>query len=216
VGAAPRNADFDFTMTKFWVKGRRGDSCHAVIDQSGLLAESFHERTTELRNHYYPLEVKSVGLERPAPPPCKRPATTELLQPLWRPFKFHVRHAEVSRAGRALAWKPVAPACLPTHSTLPLPPTKPSGQPRRPSVLDFLLSFIVDVHVVFCTRCMRFTPAPTSAMFGGCLLVDRSPGSSGPIAGDESGEDGGVGHQSPRGVFVCTCSTLVSVLGPRC
>lgn len=50
-------ADFDFTMTKFWVNDRRGDSCHAVIDESGLLAEGFHERTTELRNHYYPLEV---------------------------------------------------------------------------------------------------------------------------------------------------------------
>eukprot|EP00903_Cladosiphon_okamuranus_P010506 g9937.t1 len=50
-------SDFDFTMTKFWVNGRRGDSCHAVIDNSGLLAESFHERTTQLRNHYYPLEV---------------------------------------------------------------------------------------------------------------------------------------------------------------
>ncbi|CAM9138826.1 unnamed protein product [Scytosiphon promiscuus] len=50
-------SDFDFTMTKFWVGGKRGDSCHAVIDQSGLLSDSFHERTTELRNHYYPLEV---------------------------------------------------------------------------------------------------------------------------------------------------------------
>lgn len=56
--AAP--ADFDFTMTKFWVNGRRGDSCHAVIDQSGLLAESFHERTNELRHHYYPLEVRTT------------------------------------------------------------------------------------------------------------------------------------------------------------
>eukprot|EP00752_Nemacystus_decipiens_P010952 g9733.t1 len=54
-------SDFDFTMTKFWVNGRRGESCHAVIDESGLLAESFHERTTDLRNHYYPLEV-SPGL----------------------------------------------------------------------------------------------------------------------------------------------------------
>lgn len=44
-------------MTKFWVGGKRGDSCHAVIDQSGLLGDSFHERTAELRNHYYPLEV---------------------------------------------------------------------------------------------------------------------------------------------------------------
>ncbi|CAM9331641.1 unnamed protein product [Hapterophycus canaliculatus] len=50
-------SDFDFTMTKFWVGGKRGDSCHAVIDQSGLLADSFHERTSELRDHYYPLEV---------------------------------------------------------------------------------------------------------------------------------------------------------------
>lgn len=50
-------------MTKFWVNGRRGDSCHAVIDESGLLAESFHERTSELRNHYYPLEVRDTHVE---------------------------------------------------------------------------------------------------------------------------------------------------------
>ncbi|CAM9219930.1 unnamed protein product [Laminaria digitata] len=50
-------ADFDFTMTKFWVNGRRGHSCHQVIGESGLLSEEFHERIAELRNHYYPLEV---------------------------------------------------------------------------------------------------------------------------------------------------------------
>ncbi|CAB1098541.1 unnamed protein product [Ectocarpus sp. CCAP 1310/34] len=50
-------SDFDFTLTKFWVNGKRGDSCHAVIDGSGLLGEGFHKRTWELRNHYYPLEV---------------------------------------------------------------------------------------------------------------------------------------------------------------
>lgn len=85
VGAAPRNADFDFTMTKFWVNGRRGDSCHAVIDQSGLLGESFHDRTKELRNHYYPLEVKRVSFrEASTVSLCKRSATTELLQ--WRRY----------------------------------------------------------------------------------------------------------------------------------
>lgn len=45
-------------MTKFWVNGRRGESCHAVIDESGLLGEGFHQRTSELRNYYYPLEVR--------------------------------------------------------------------------------------------------------------------------------------------------------------
>ncbi|CAN0138593.1 unnamed protein product, partial [Ectocarpus sp. 12 AP-2014] len=49
--------DFDFTLTKFWVNGKRGDSCHAVIDGSGLLGEGFHKTTSELRDHYYPLEV---------------------------------------------------------------------------------------------------------------------------------------------------------------
>ncbi len=72
MGVAPRNADFDFTMTKFWVNGRRGDSCHAVIDQSGLLAESFHERTAELRNHYYPLEVRARQLRAASAPSLRR------------------------------------------------------------------------------------------------------------------------------------------------
>lgn len=54
----PRRADFDYTMTKFWVNGRRGESCHAAIDESGLLGEGFQQRTSELRNYYYPLEVR--------------------------------------------------------------------------------------------------------------------------------------------------------------
>lgn len=52
--------DFDFTMTKFWVNGRRGASCHMVISESGLLSEEFHARTAKLRAHYYPIEVQTA------------------------------------------------------------------------------------------------------------------------------------------------------------
>lgn len=52
-----RPADFDFTMTKFWLNGRRGNSCHQVIGDCGLLSEEYHAKTSKLRSHYYPFEV---------------------------------------------------------------------------------------------------------------------------------------------------------------
>lgn len=51
------SADFDFTLTKFWVNGRRGSSCHMVVSDSGLFSEEYHETTAKLREHYYPMEV---------------------------------------------------------------------------------------------------------------------------------------------------------------
>ncbi|CAM9484922.1 unnamed protein product [Ascophyllum nodosum] len=48
---------FDRTLTKFWVNGEMGYSCHMVIANFGLLSEDYHDKTTELRNRYYPMEV---------------------------------------------------------------------------------------------------------------------------------------------------------------
>lgn len=50
-------ADFDRTLTKFWVNGRMGYSCHMVIAESDLFSQEYHRKTTELRNRYYPMEA---------------------------------------------------------------------------------------------------------------------------------------------------------------
>ncbi|CAN0256421.1 unnamed protein product, partial [Discosporangium mesarthrocarpum] len=44
-------------MTKFWVKGRRGVSCHGVIEECDLLSSEYHVQATALKEHYYPFEV---------------------------------------------------------------------------------------------------------------------------------------------------------------
>lgn len=36
-------ADFDFTLTKFWVNGERAASCHKTIEDCALLPDSYHE-----------------------------------------------------------------------------------------------------------------------------------------------------------------------------
>lgn len=50
-------SDFDFTMSKFLVDGRRGASCHKVIEDCGLLPADYHTLAQGLQHKYYPLEV---------------------------------------------------------------------------------------------------------------------------------------------------------------
>jgi HAD superfamily hydrolase (TIGR01544 family) len=50
-------SDFDFTMSKFLVNGKRGASCHKVIEDCGLLPEEYHTLAQALQHKYYPLEV---------------------------------------------------------------------------------------------------------------------------------------------------------------
>lgn len=49
--------DFDLTMTKFWVNGKRGMSCHGVIEHSTVLGAEFSNRTHQLFEKYYPIEI---------------------------------------------------------------------------------------------------------------------------------------------------------------
>ena len=55
--------DFDFTLTKFSLQGKRGCSCHKIIEDCGLLDKSYHREAQELQQIYYPLEVLP-GLSR--------------------------------------------------------------------------------------------------------------------------------------------------------
>ena len=50
--------DFDFTLTKFSnKKNQRLASCHKVIEDCGLLSDTYHATAKALQNKYYPLEI---------------------------------------------------------------------------------------------------------------------------------------------------------------
>lgn len=60
-------ADFDYTLSRFRigahattasnVAGDRAFSCHRVLEDCGLLPESYHIEAQRLQQHYYPIEV---------------------------------------------------------------------------------------------------------------------------------------------------------------
>mmetsp|Transcript_3464 Transcript_3464/g.5400 ORF Transcript_3464/g.5400 Transcript_3464/m.5400 type:complete len:329 (-) Transcript_3464:92-1078(-) len=49
--------DFDFTISKFFMKGERGASCHKVIEDCGLLSDDYHSRAQALQIQHYAVEV---------------------------------------------------------------------------------------------------------------------------------------------------------------
>jgi 5'-nucleotidase len=50
-------ADFDRTITAHYVNGRRGASCHGIVESCVSLSAEYRAKTSELFDHYYPLEV---------------------------------------------------------------------------------------------------------------------------------------------------------------
>eukprot|EP00128_Syssomonas_multiformis_P011680 Colp12_sorted_trinity150504_noHs@3692 len=52
-------SDFDMTLTKFMVNGKRGLSSHGIVEHSRLLSEEYHNTVKELFEKYYPLEVST-------------------------------------------------------------------------------------------------------------------------------------------------------------
>eukprot|EP01059_Diplonema_ambulator_P029520 TRINITY_DN49035_c0_g1_i1.p1 TRINITY_DN49035_c0_g1~~TRINITY_DN49035_c0_g1_i1.p1 ORF type:complete len:296 (+),score=142.80 TRINITY_DN49035_c0_g1_i1:32-889(+) len=51
-------ADFDFTLTRFWwEEGERACSCYKVLEDCGMLDESYHDKAQELQRKFYPIEV---------------------------------------------------------------------------------------------------------------------------------------------------------------
>ena len=51
-------SDFDYTLTKYWLKGRKGLSCHGVIET--MMPEEYQDETHKLMSIYYPIEVSST------------------------------------------------------------------------------------------------------------------------------------------------------------
>lgn len=50
-------ADFDNTITKYWVNGQRNPSSHGILMRSDAMTEELRRRTDELYAKYYPIEI---------------------------------------------------------------------------------------------------------------------------------------------------------------
>jgi 5'-nucleotidase len=50
-------ADFDMTLTKYWVNGQRNVSSHGIVMRSHAMTDELRRRTDELYAFYYPMEV---------------------------------------------------------------------------------------------------------------------------------------------------------------
>ncbi|KAI9080520.1 hypothetical protein K1719_037486 [Acacia pycnantha] len=71
-------ADFDATLTKFWVNGTRGQSSHGLVQQGNPEYDSKRE---ELYDYYHPLEFSpDIGLEE----------KTKLMEEWWGRVHVHL------------------------------------------------------------------------------------------------------------------------------
>eukprot|EP00744_Colponema_vietnamica_P004197 GILI01006304.1.p1 GENE.GILI01006304.1~~GILI01006304.1.p1 ORF type:complete len:310 (-),score=90.19 GILI01006304.1:98-1027(-) len=50
-------SDFDMTLTKFMVNGKRGQSCHGMVENGSTMSREFFEKTSNLKVHYHALEM---------------------------------------------------------------------------------------------------------------------------------------------------------------
>ncbi|KAM9783007.1 cytosolic 5'-nucleotidase 3 isoform 1-T1 [Neosynchiropus ocellatus] len=49
--------DFDMTLSKFSVNGKRCPTCHNIIDNCSLVTEECRQKLLQLKNKYYPIEI---------------------------------------------------------------------------------------------------------------------------------------------------------------
>uniref|UniRef100_A0A3P8RV07 5'-nucleotidase n=1 Tax=Amphiprion percula TaxID=161767 RepID=A0A3P8RV07_AMPPE len=49
--------DFDMTLSKFAVNGKRCPTCHNIIDNCKLVTEECRQKLLQLKNKYYPIEI---------------------------------------------------------------------------------------------------------------------------------------------------------------
>lgn len=54
-------ADFDMTLTKYWVNGQRNASSHGIVMRSHAMTDELRRRTDELYKKYYPIEISSTA-----------------------------------------------------------------------------------------------------------------------------------------------------------
>lgn len=50
-------SDFDMTLTKYWLNGKRSVSSHGILERYSRLDSGFKDKVAALYTHYYPLEV---------------------------------------------------------------------------------------------------------------------------------------------------------------
>lgn len=59
-GGAPKLqiiTDFDMTLSKFQVNGKRCPTCHNIIDYSQMVTDECRQKLVQLKNQYYPIEI---------------------------------------------------------------------------------------------------------------------------------------------------------------
>ncbi|XP_068615756.1 cytosolic 5'-nucleotidase 3-like isoform X2 [Brachionichthys hirsutus] len=49
--------DFDMTLSKFAVNGKRCPTCHNIIDNCKLVTDECRQKLLQLKNKYYPIEI---------------------------------------------------------------------------------------------------------------------------------------------------------------
>uniref|UniRef100_A0A4W6DJM7 5'-nucleotidase n=1 Tax=Lates calcarifer TaxID=8187 RepID=A0A4W6DJM7_LATCA len=49
--------DFDMTLSKFAINGKRCPTCHNIIDNCKLVTEECRQKLLQLKNKYYPIEI---------------------------------------------------------------------------------------------------------------------------------------------------------------
>ena len=50
-------SDFDMTLTKYWVDGKRSISSHGILERYSKMPPDFKSKTAQLYAHYYPIEI---------------------------------------------------------------------------------------------------------------------------------------------------------------
>jgi len=50
-------SDFDMTITKYWLNGKRSPSSHDILTRSSKVSENYRKRCDELKAKYYPIEI---------------------------------------------------------------------------------------------------------------------------------------------------------------
>lgn len=81
-------ADFDMTLTKYMVNGRRGQSSHSLLNQGN---PEYDLKRQQLFDHYYPLEIS---------PTIPLPEKTKLMEEWWE--KTHVLLVEGGLSRQAI------------------------------------------------------------------------------------------------------------------
>ncbi|XP_068179136.1 cytosolic 5'-nucleotidase 3 isoform X1 [Antennarius striatus] len=49
--------DFDMTLSKFAINGKRSPTCHNIIDNCKLITDECRQKLLQLKNKYYPIEI---------------------------------------------------------------------------------------------------------------------------------------------------------------